>query len=66
VGGDAAVVVEGRDPAGYVQALEALSDDPDERDALIGRGFARARQFTWQKTAEGTAKVYGALVGGPG
>src|SRR6059036_574379 len=52
VGADAAVVVEGRDPAGYVQALEALSDDPDRRDALIGRGFARARQFTWQRTAE--------------
>jgi glycosyltransferase involved in cell wall biosynthesis len=39
-----------------------LSDDPDERDALIGRGFARARQFTWQKTAERTAEVYSSLL----
>ena len=62
VGGDAAVVVEGRDPAGYVQALEALSDDPDHRDVLIGRGFARARQFTWQGTAERTAEVYESLL----
>ena len=62
VGGDAAVVVEGRDPAGYVAALEALSEDPDHRDALIGRGFVRARQFTWQKTAEGTAEVYRELI----
>src|SRR6267154_1106812 len=50
VGGDAAVVVEGRDPAAYVQALERL-EDPDEREELIQRGWARARQFTWQKTA---------------
>src|SRR5437867_2886638 len=63
VGSDAAVVVEGRDPAGYVQALEALSDDPDRRDALIGRGFARARQFTWQRTAERTAEIYEELLG---
>jgi glycosyltransferase involved in cell wall biosynthesis len=62
VGGDAAVVVEGRDPAGYVEALQALSDDPDRRDALIGRGFARARAFTWQKTAEQTAEVYRELL----
>ncbi len=62
VGGDAAVVVEGRDPAGYVAALEALSDDPDERDVRIGRGFARARQFTWQRTAERTAEVYKELI----
>jgi glycosyltransferase involved in cell wall biosynthesis len=62
VGGDAAVVVEGRDPAGYVQALEELSEDPDRRDALIGRGFARARQFTWQKTAEKTAEIYKQLL----
>ena len=62
VGGDAAVVVEGRDPAGYVQALEELSEDPDRRDGLIGRGFVRARQFTWQKTAERTAGIYKELL----
>jgi glycosyltransferase involved in cell wall biosynthesis len=57
VGGDAAVVVEGRDPSAYVQALERL-DDPDEREELIEKGWARARQFTWQKTAALTAEVY--------
>ena len=57
VGGDAAVVVEGRDPGAYVQALERL-EDPDEREELIQRGWARARQFTWQKTAALTAAVY--------
>lgn len=63
VGGDAAVVVEGRDPAAYMQALETLSDDSDTRDELINRGWARARGFTWQKTAEQTADLYRRLLG---
>jgi glycosyltransferase involved in cell wall biosynthesis len=58
VGGDSAIVVEGRDPGAYVQALEGLSEDSDEREELIEKGWARARQFTWQKTAALTAEVY--------
>jgi len=57
VAGDAAVVVEGRDPAAYVEALERL-DDVAEREELIQRGWARARTFTWQRTAAMTADVY--------
>ena len=60
VAGDAALVVEGRDPGAYVEALERL-DDTDERDDLIQRGWTRARGFTWQKTAAQTAEVYKAL-----
>ena len=60
VAGGAAVVIEGRDPADYVQALERL-DDAEEREELIQRGWARARQFTWQKTAALTAAVYKSL-----
>jgi glycosyltransferase involved in cell wall biosynthesis len=62
VGGDAVMVVEGRDPAAYVEALERLSDDPLEREELIERGRARARTFTWQRTAEETARVYRTLL----
>src|SRR5256885_4140560 len=58
VAGDAALVVEGRDPAAYVHALETLSEDADERYDLIRKGWARARQFTWQRTASMTAEVY--------
>ena len=61
VSGGAAVVIEGRDPADYVHALETL-DDVDEREELIQRGWARARQFTWQKTAQMTADVYKQLL----
>ena len=57
VAGGAAVVVEGRDPGDYVQALERL-DDPEDREEWVQKGWARARQFTWQKTAALTAEVY--------
>jgi len=57
VAGGAAVVVEGRDPGDYVHALERL-DDPEEREELVQKGWERARQFTWQKTAALTAEVY--------
>jgi len=62
VGGDAVVVVEGRDPAAYVAALEQLSDDVTRQEELVERGQARARRFTWQKTAELTAGVYRKLL----
>src|SRR5437879_6511804 len=62
VGGDAVVVVEGRDPAAYVEALESLSDDAMRREELIEHGRARARTFTWQRTAEQTADVYRSLL----
>ena len=42
VAAGAAVVVEGRDPGDYVHALERL-DDPDEREELVEKGWARAR-----------------------
>jgi len=60
VAGNAALVVEGRDPGAYVEALERL-DDADERDDLIQKGWTRARGFTWQKTAAQTAEVYKSL-----
>src|SRR5438445_2393933 len=56
VGGDALVVVEGRDPGAYVAALEGLSDDPSRQEALVERGRARAREFNWQQTPERTAQ----------
>jgi len=64
VGGDAAVIVAAREPAAYAEALTDLADDDDRRDALIDRGRARARQFTWRRTAELTAAVYRQLLSG--
>ncbi len=62
VGGDATVVVEARDAGTFVEAILALADDEDRREVLVERGRMRARGFSWQKTAEGTAAVYRELV----
>jgi glycosyltransferase involved in cell wall biosynthesis len=62
VGGDAAVIVDGRDPAAYVDALVELSEDQDRREALIALGMARAEEFTWKRTAEQTAELYRAFL----
>jgi glycosyltransferase involved in cell wall biosynthesis len=62
VGADAVRVVESRDAAAFVDALEDLSSDPGAREALIEQGRQRAREFTWQRTAEGTAQAYRELL----
>jgi len=62
VGGDAAVIVDGRDPAAYVQALVDLSEDQDRREALIALGMHRAEGFTWRRAADQTAEVYRAFL----
>ena len=62
VGGDAAVIVDGRDPTAYVQALVDLSEDQDRREALIALGMHRADGFTWRRTADQTAEVYKAFL----
>lgn len=62
VGGDAVVVVESRDPGAYVEALLDLAEDPSRRERLIELGRARAKGFSWQRTAEQTAGVYRTLL----
>ena len=62
VGDDAAVIVDSRDPGPYVDAVLELAADEDERETRIERGRMRAREFSWQTTAERTAEVYRELL----
>lgn len=56
--GDAAVLVEPRDPDALAAALDRVLDDDALRDDLIERGRLRAAGFTWAATAEGLADLY--------
>lgn len=38
--------------------LVSLARDPSSREPLIERGYERARQFSWDKTAQQTIEVY--------
>jgi glycosyltransferase involved in cell wall biosynthesis len=44
-------------------AIERLLADPGERARLRAAGLARARTFTWERTAELTAAAYERALG---
>ena len=58
--GTAAVLVDPFDVDAIAAGLDQASR-PEERDRLRREGPARARAFTWEKTAAATAEVYRAL-----
>lgn len=58
VAGDAARLVEGRDPEDLAHAIERVLGDPVLRRSLSDAGRAQATRFSWRRTAEQTAAVY--------
>lgn len=51
IAGDAALLVNPADPVSIAQAMSRISKDPSLRETLIEKGRARAKQFSWEKTA---------------
>jgi glycosyltransferase involved in cell wall biosynthesis len=58
VGGDAALYVNPHDPADIAQKVLQAAENSALRERLIPRGFVRAAEFTWRRTAEATLAVY--------
>jgi glycosyltransferase involved in cell wall biosynthesis len=58
VAGDAALMFDPRDPAAIASAIECLLTNPPEAARLRGLGEARAREFTWERTARLTLDCY--------
>jgi glycosyltransferase involved in cell wall biosynthesis len=58
VAGDAAILVEPGDVAGFAVALEHVLSETATAAGLASRGRARAAQFTWSRTAQMTLDVY--------
>ncbi len=58
VAGDAGWVVPAQDTEALAQALAQLLADPEARAVYAQRGLARARMFSWQRTARETAAIY--------
>jgi glycosyltransferase involved in cell wall biosynthesis len=58
VAGRAAVLVDPRDAAGTGRALASILGDDARRAELARLGPARAREFSWRRTAEQTLGVY--------
>jgi glycosyltransferase involved in cell wall biosynthesis len=63
VAGDAALFCNPRDPEDIAQKIALVLDDEGLRSRLIKNGFARASQFSWEKAALQTIKVYQSVIG---
>lgn len=61
--GDAAVTVDPYDVDALAEAMHRVLADRELREDLRARGLARARQFTWERTARETLAVYREVCG---
>jgi glycosyltransferase involved in cell wall biosynthesis len=56
--GDAGLLVEPGSATALAEAMDRVADDPELRSKLARMGLARAREFTWERTAARTLEVY--------
>ncbi len=62
--GEAGILVDPNDEDAFRQCLMRLLDDAEFSRDLIGKGLARARGFSWEKTARLTIEVYRDAIAG--
>jgi glycosyltransferase involved in cell wall biosynthesis len=60
--GDAGVLVDPNNPQAIADAVCELQANSNYRQSLIIKGLARAKDFTWENTAEKIARVYEKLI----
>jgi glycosyltransferase involved in cell wall biosynthesis len=60
--GDAGLLVPPDDEQALTRAIICAWQDPALRATLAGKGRQRAKQFTWQRTAEQTGRLYAAVL----
>ena len=60
--GDAALSVDPKDISSLVGALHAVLTDERLKRELVSKGLERASQFSWEKAARETLKVYEAVL----
>jgi glycosyltransferase involved in cell wall biosynthesis len=58
VGGDAALYFDPRNAQSIANSVSECLNDENKRISLIEKGRERVNNFSWQKTAQGTAEVY--------
>ncbi|MGI8741189.1 MAG: glycosyltransferase family 4 protein [Bryobacteraceae bacterium] len=62
VAGDAALLVNPREPEEIAAGLKRLTEDPQLRQTLAAKGRARSAEFTWDRAIESTWSVYTELM----
>jgi len=56
--GDAALLVDPRDPDGWAQAMTRVLEETELREHLCQRGALRAKAFSWEQSARDLLAVY--------
>lgn len=56
--GDAALLIDPRDPSDIANAIARVLTDQHLRDELRAKGFAQAAKFSWERAARETLAVY--------
>lgn len=62
VAGDAAILVNPLAVEEISEAMERVAGSPENVSCLVERGYARASEFTWERTAALTTKVYRSML----
>jgi glycosyltransferase involved in cell wall biosynthesis len=63
VTGDAATVVDVRDPASVAEGIALLLGDRERAERQVRAGLERARRFPWSATAQAMREIYLGLLG---
>jgi glycosyltransferase involved in cell wall biosynthesis len=58
IAGDAAELVDGRDPLAFAEAIGRVLDEGGRRLALIEAGYRNVARFRWERTAERLTDLY--------
>lgn len=56
--GDAGVMFDPYDEAAMAETISKVLADAEMRQRMVDRGLARAKEFSWDKTAQNTREVY--------
>ncbi|MEH1843560.1 MAG: glycosyltransferase family 1 protein [Nostoc sp.] len=62
VSGDAAILIDPNDPVQLAEAILKVISDSQLRQELINKGKARARLFSWERTAKETLNAYRTII----
>jgi glycosyltransferase involved in cell wall biosynthesis len=63
--GDAALLIDPYDPDAIADGIRRVLSDPALRDDLRARGLARAREFSWARSADRVRAIYAEVADKP-
>jgi glycosyltransferase involved in cell wall biosynthesis len=62
--GDAALLIDPREPQAISDAIRRVLNDAELRASLRTRGLARAREFSWERSIRRVRQIYGEVLAG--